>query len=141
MGEPRGASGGLELQQRLGRFRELLAEYPRIALGGGAERGKTLVFAPLCTDRLVVHTDDWLSAPYDAVPGLANAACAEHSRFLIEGVRVVGCIRAGLEVDVLVWLTKALGPVTPKQASQALGRETDLKKLLRQHPGLNVVRL
>lgn len=141
-----------DLGERKLAFQALLAAHPRVALGGTPKAGKTTVFAPLCTDRPIVHTDDFIEDMTDV--GAAERArrwkeaadkalvqCSGLPAFLLEGVRATGVIKAGLEIDVLVWLGTPLVPLTKGQETQRKGRETTLEKLMAEMPQLKVVRL
>jgi hypothetical protein len=131
-----------ELVARIAAFLDVVDSHQRVALGGWPETGKTEVFAAACKDRDIVHTDDFITGrrgEWENEATAAAEACKGKFRFLIEGVRVVGCIRAGLPVDVLVWLRQPLQILTKGQQTMAKGRDTDLANLQKQRPDLKVV--
>jgi hypothetical protein len=131
-----------ELVARIAAFLDVVDSHPRVALGGYPRTGKTTVFAAACHDRDIVHADDFITGrrgEWDNEATAAAEACKGKQRFLLEGVRVVGCIRAGLPVDVLVWLRQPLQILTKGQQTMAKGRDTDLKNLQRDRPDLKVV--
>jgi hypothetical protein len=130
-----------ELEYRLSEFRRVLKQYDRVAMGGIPISGKGL-FMLECTDRVIIHTDTYKDKAWDMVPSLANAECAGHSRYLLVGVRATGCIREGLNADVLVWLGEPMEPPLPESLrAMAKGRETALSKLMDSMPELKVVRI
>lgn len=108
-------------------FADLLQRYKRIAIVGGPETGKTTHYAAMVTDRQVIHTDDWLSYPYEAVPELvmAHVERLESSgakSFLIEGAaQLARALRKGLEVDAVFLTTKPKVPRKPRQVATAKG--------------------
>lgn len=140
-----------KLVENLSRFREVLGRFDRIALGGGPEAGKTTAFAVLAESHRVVHTDDWMEGglyhragmTWDDQPRFIAAHCLPLKRVVLEGVRVIGCIRAGWRPDALVWLTQPLVALTRRQETMRQGRETDLGKFLFEshRVGLEVIRL
>lgn len=103
------------------RFRELLDIYPRLALSGVVQSGKTLL-TPVATDRRVVHTDDIreMGVRFIDVPAKAIEMLEGEEKFLVAGVQVPRALRKGLKVDALVWLDQPLSALLPAQ--EAFGR-------------------
>ncbi len=135
----------VDVTERLARFLDVCAAHDRVVLAGGPKTGKTTTFAAAVSDRPIVHTDDYICKDWNipkrerwakAMPDIL-AACEPHTgKLLLEGVRGVGAIRAGLGVDILVWLRGPLVPLREGQVTQTKGREADFEKLLREQPGL-----
>ena len=120
---------------------DLLAQYDRLAIGGAGDTGKTTL-AGQVTDRVVIHTDDWLTGDkqldkhrFPLIPALVKVACEEHARFAVEGTRAVGVLSAGLDVDALLWLTVPRVGRNARQESAALGRQTDFERWLAESDG------
>jgi hypothetical protein len=131
-----------ELTARVAAFLDVLDSHKRVALGGGPRTGKTTVFAAACSDRKVVHTDDFITGvrgEWENDARRAAEACQGLDDYLLEGVRVVGCIRAGLPVDVLVWLRTPLQILTKGQQTMTKGRDKDLQNFRAERPDLKVV--
>lgn len=139
-----------ELEGRLAVWEGLLRTHARVALGGGPKTGKTKLFSRRCTDRPVVHTDTHITGPvgagrrsndvWAAEADAAKQECDRHAGpLLVEGVRVTGVIAAGLQVDVLVWLSKPLVQLTPGQETMRKGRETRLLRFKAERPDVKVV--
>lgn len=132
-----------ELEYRLSEFRRVLKKYDRIAMGGIPMSGKSL-FLLECKDRPIVHTDDYIGkgGGWEGDAALAAAACTGHNRYLLVGIRATGCIRNGLNAEVLVWLGEPMEPpLSAKHQATAKGRETALKNLMELRPDLKVVRI
>lgn len=132
-----------ELEYRLSEFRRVLKKYDRIAMGGIPMSGKSL-FLLECKDRPIVHTDDYIGkgGGWEGDAALAAAACTGHNRYLLVGIRATGCIRNGLNAEVLVWLGEPMEPpLSAKHQATAKGRETALRNLMELRPDLKVVRI
>lgn len=102
---------------------ELLATYPRIAIGGVPKAGKTTL-AGLVADREIVHTDLWKLRPWAEQPDCIIGACMVEPRFLVEGVQVGRALRKGLTVDAVVWMGTPLQRLEPQQTAMAKGALT-----------------
>ena len=77
--------------------------YPRIALCGGPQVGKTTLAKQF--DRPRIHSDDTKPYGWDQVPYEIIARCQQAGpKFVCEGVQVVRALRKGLEVDCAVWI-------------------------------------
>jgi hypothetical protein len=123
-------------------FDRLLKQYGRVAIAGVSNSGKSTL-ARSCHDRTVIHTDDWKQGSktspagkfwvpgltWDSTPHVIAKACPD-GPLLIEGIRTLGVIRAGLKVDALVWLNDSLLPMDSKQTSSARGRRTNFERFL-----------
>ena len=108
---------------------DILAKYPRLAIHGGPKHGKTTL-AQRITDRPVLHTDDHMNQPWDAVPELVADECARFDRFAVEGVRVASALRNGLEVDCVLVMTIPKAELTPGQLRMARGCSRSLYRWL-----------
>lgn len=86
-------------------FTDLLAKYPRIAIAGGPQHGKTTLSKQV-TDRIVIGSDSYKSEPWSEQPLILKALTALHSAFCVEGVQVARALRKGMEVDCVVFMTK-----------------------------------
>lgn len=104
---------------------EALAKYPRIAIAGGPKVGKTTLSQQVA-DRPVIHTDDWIEAPWEDVPHIVIAACKDKPRYVVEGVQVPRALRKGLEVDAVVWLDQPFAHLNPRQVGMAKAVQTVL---------------
>lgn len=82
--------------------------YDRIAIIGRPGVGKSwLSFAIasyLNDSRKIVQTDDYLGHKFIDVPDVINTDLAGVSKFIIEGVQAMRCIKYGLPVDLVVYL-------------------------------------
>jgi hypothetical protein len=104
---------------RLKALDDAMLRFARIAITGPPRVGKTWLAAQ-CTDRIVVHTDEWKDKDWPAQPQLIIAGCDGLDRFLLEGVQVPRALRKGLKVDCLLWLDLAGAEQTPQQ--KAMGK-------------------
>jgi hypothetical protein len=103
-------------------FADLLKQYKRIAIVGGPKTGKTTHYAAMVTDRPVIHTDDWLSLPYEVVPDVVLAKARMLDSFVVEGAaQMARTLRKGLEVDAVFLTTKPKAPRQPRQVATAKG--------------------
>jgi hypothetical protein len=121
------------------RLADLLAECDRVVVFGGPNVGKSTLCEGMVDDRALVQTDDWKGEPWDDVPRLAKAACERHSRFVLEGVRALGAVREGLQIDGLLYLTLPKDELSKGQASMVKACETKMKRWWRARPSGVVV--
>jgi hypothetical protein len=127
---------------------EQLKGFQRLAIGGGSKTGKSTLGEAMAalTGATLVHTDDWLEGgPYwdperifDEVPEAVLRRCPP-GRLIVEGVRAVGVLRAGLEVDCLAWLRGPHVPLSFRQDVQRKGRETDFARYCGSQPSHRVI--
>ena len=126
-------------------FREILSKYPRVAIAGGPNTGKSTL-ASFATDREVISTDDWLpEAPgrpagkrwnpaldlsWSAISADVIRVCHELHSFVVEGTRVAHALRKGLDVGAVIVLSEPRLPLTPGQESQRKAIETVLRDWL-----------
>jgi hypothetical protein len=121
------------------KLRNALAAYKRIAITGAPGTGKTS-YSNQVTDRPVIHTDDWMTQPWDEVPLLVKAKCDETpDAFIVEGVQVPRTLRKGLEVDAVLYLSKPLEPQTPAQIALGKGLTTTLSEWAQTHPNVPIL--
>jgi hypothetical protein len=121
------------------KFADLLAQYPRIAIAGPPRTGKT-TYTEQVSDRPVIHTDDWMYTPWRELPAQVAAACTGLTSFVLEGVRAPDVLRtAGVEVDAVVWLSKAKVQQTPEQRAMGIGVHTVLEHWAGLHPEVPIV--
>jgi len=91
-----------------------LQAHGRIAIVGGPRSGKTTL-AQLVIDRPVIHTDMFRHLPWGDVPGTIIRACAVQPRFVVEGVQIARALRAGLQVDAIIYLDDPKAELTKGQ--------------------------
>lgn len=116
---------------------QLLERHGRVIVAGGTGTGKTTT-CQVVTDRPVVHTDDWAPASKTRAagprwrPGLnwSNTPAAIVSELpdgplVIEGARGIGLMRAGAQVDCLLWLRRPVKQLDATHLASWRGRETD----------------
>lgn len=118
----------LDPDARVRALQEALAAHARIAIGGGPRTGKTTL-AGAVTDRPVLHTDERCGLPWSEQPAALIAACAQHDRFVVEGVQVARALRKGLQIDVLIWLVRPMAERTPQQVALAKGVATVIESI------------
>lgn len=111
-------------------FELALKTYPRIAICGGPNVGKTTL-ARMVKDRPVIHTDSFMERSWEAVPHAVIAKVYDETGggkdpFVIEGVQAPRTLRKGLEVDAVLWLDQPLEPESKGQASMRKGCMTVL---------------
>lgn len=97
-------------------IKPILEKYNRIAVFGPPRSGKTTL-AKQVNDRLVIHTDDFLSLPWEEQSNSVNQKCKDLKRYLLEGCMVCRCLRKGLEPDVVIFLTGTHEVLSQKQLS------------------------
>jgi hypothetical protein len=108
-------------------FADILSRYPRVAIIGGANTGKTSLSVSV-QDRPVIHSDAYIKrGDYRASAQLTLDAAAGRPSYVVEGVTAALAMRYGLEVDAVVHLTKAKAPLTKGQRSANKGTETIIK--------------
>lgn len=116
-------------------FADLLKQHKRIAIVGGPKTGKTTHYAAMVTDRPVVHTDDWLSYPYELVPELVMIKVQALDSFVVEGAaQMARALRKGLEVDAVFLTTKPKAPRKPRQIATAKGTLKIVRDWRHAHP-------
>lgn len=77
---------------------------PRFAIAGGPDAGKTALANWAAAGRFVLHTDIYRAIDWADVPAAVIAGCANRDRLIVEGVQVARALRAGLQVDAVLWL-------------------------------------
>lgn len=100
------------------RYPDLLKTYKRIAICGGSRTGKTTL-AMSVPHELLVHTDQYMSLPWDKVPLVILERLAGVPSFVLEGVQAARTLRKGLEVDCVIWLDRPYERLDPKQQAFA----------------------
>ena len=113
-------------------FADVLKRYNRIAIVGGPRSGKTTLAR--LADRHVIHTDDYRTRSWEAVPHAVIAdirdleadSLSRGNRWIIEGVQVARALRKGLEVDVVLVLNEPLEDLTTRQEGMRKGVMTVL---------------
>jgi len=96
-------------------FRMAMSQYKRVAIAGGPRTGKTVWLAAGVTDRPVINTDAVMNEAWENVPFVCIQRVKDLDSFVIEGVQVPRCLRKGMEVDAVIWLSK---PKAPRNAGQ-----------------------
>jgi len=99
-------------------FRMAMATYKRVAIAGGPKVGKTWLSAGV-TDRPVIHTDDVMGEQWENVPFVCIQRAKGLESFVIEGVQVPRCLRKGMVVDAVIWLSRPKAQRTPGQEAMA----------------------
>lgn len=108
-------------------FIELLAKHKRIAIAGGPKHGKTTLTSYV-KDRPVLHTDDYMKFAWSEIPMMLIRDANKYPSVIIEGVQVGRCLRKGMKVDAVVWLTEPCAEQTDAQASFTTGCNTVMKE-------------
>ena len=109
-------------------FDEVLRRFPRVALVGGPNTGKTHL-SERVLDRPVIHTDDLMDQPWAQIPDMAINRVGNRQKFLIEGALAARTVRRGLKVDAVVHLKRAKRPRTEKQEQFSKGVDTVVDSL------------
>ena len=104
-------------------FKKIVANFPRIAIGGGPKVGKTTLSEQI-DDRHICHTDDFIGLSWDAVPDLIIDDVKGLNFFVVEGVQVARALRRGLIVDLIVWLETPHVPLNKAQEGMRKGCES-----------------
>lgn len=122
-------------------FRRLLAVYPRLALSGVVNSGKTLLLAegvPGAPKREVIHTDALKKSDWRSIPSKICSQLSTSKSFVVAGTQVPRCLRKGLEVDALVWLDTPRSVLTPRQEAFGKGIRQIMHKWRNAHPQIPV---
>lgn len=135
------------------RFRELARRYDRFVVAGVPGAGKTTI-CELIDDRPVIHTDDWKppskrspagcnwrpSMTWTSIPFAIAAACPG-GPLVIEGIRALGVIKAGVQVDHVVWMPRPLVALDAEQETSRKGRVKNFENFIASHPGVGWIEL
>lgn len=109
---------------------------PRVAICGPSRTGKTTLANTVQDGRDVVHTDDFIGVvPPESIGEILADSLEYAERFCLEGVKAANALRAGLEVDVAIWLDVPHVLHTDGQARQAKGIQTVFNQWLEQDRG------
>lgn len=113
---------------------------PRVAICGPSKTGKTTLANTVTDGRDVVHTDDFIGVLPEAGGGkLIAESLADKTSFVLEGVKAANALRAGLAVDVAIWLEVPHQAHTDGQARQARGVQTVFDEWLAADAGRTLV--
>jgi hypothetical protein len=98
---------------------------PRVAICGPSKTGKTTLANTVQDGRDIVHTDDFIGV----LPQVGGGAIIAESlngktSFVVEGVKAANALRAGLEVDAVIWLSEPKAEWLPGHHVQAKGCRT-----------------
>lgn len=126
-------------------FADVLKRYNRIAVVGGPRAGKTTLAR--LADRHVIHTDDYRTRSWEAVPHAVIAdirdleadSLSRGNRWIIEGVQVARALRKGLEVDVVLVLNEPLEDLTTRQEGMRKGVMTVLADWYKDHKDVPIL--
>lgn len=126
-------------------FADVLRRYNRIAIVGGPRAGKTTLAR--LADRHVIHTDDYRTRSWEAVPHAVIAdirdleadSLSRGNRWIIEGVQVARALRKGLEVDVVLVLNEPLEDLTTRQEGMRKGVMTVLASWFADHKDVSIM--
>ena len=91
-----------------------------MAIAGGPRTGKTTLSLE-AADRPVFHTDETKDRPWGDQPAIWMERLGTEPRFVVEGVQVARCLRKGLQVDAIVYLTVPHRALTPGQEAMHKG--------------------
>jgi len=122
-------------------WRKLLEVYPRIALTGVVNSGKTLLLeegGPGTPPREVVHTDQLKRSDWPSIPLKICSELSGKESFIVAGTQVPRCLRKGLEVDAVVWLDSPRTFLSPRQQAFGKGIRQIMHKWRHQHPEIPV---
>jgi hypothetical protein len=98
---------------------------PRVAICGPARTGKTTLASTVTDGREVVHTDDFIGIlPKTGGGAIIAESLADKTAFVLEGVKAGNALRAGLEVDAVIWLSEPKAEWQPGHSVQAKGCRT-----------------
>jgi hypothetical protein len=99
--------------------------HPRVAIVGRPDCGKSKLAEKCAGYREVIHTDDFKHIDYSLLGVAISGYCSSKTSFLLEGVRAAHALRAGLEVDVAIWLdTPFVDEPSPGQIAIGKGART-----------------
>lgn len=84
---------------------EEILGFDRVAITGQSASGKTTL-AMNMVDRPMFHTDDYRDMPWGNQPVELIKAIGDLDKFVIEGVTVPRLLKRGLQIDLLIILTK-----------------------------------
>lgn len=126
-------------------FADVLKKYNRIAIVGGPRAGKTTLAR--LADRQVIHTDDYRTRSWEAVPHAVIADIRDleadygqrGNRWIIEGVQVARALRKGLDVDVVLVLNEPLEDLTTRQDGMRKGVMTVIADWYRDHKDVPIL--
>ncbi len=99
-------------------------QLPRVAICGPSKTGKTTLSATVKDGRDVIHTDDFIGLLEQGLGAIIADALANQQAFVLEGVKAANALRAGLQVDAVIWLATPHQMHTEGQARQAKGIRT-----------------
>lgn len=99
-------------------------QLPRVAICGPANAGKSTLAAKVTDGRDVVHTDDFIHLGHEGLGDIIAGALHDKPAFVLEGVKAANALRAGLEVDVAIYLGELHEEPTRGQEIQAKGIRT-----------------
>ena len=83
----------------------------------------------------MVHTDDFIGLAPDGIGDVLADSLEYTPTFCLEGVKAANALRAGLEVDAVIWLDTPHVAHTDGQAHQAKGIRTVFNQWLEQDRG------
>lgn len=115
-----------QIRQRIIDTAQVLCHYGRIAVAGGPLSGKSLFADEVLKsfsrpDRGWIETDTFKELPWAEQPKAIIEACHQFDSFIVTGVQVGRVLRAGLRVDVAVWLVNPLQELTKEQKAMQKG--------------------
>lgn len=102
---------------------KLLDTFARIGIVGGPRTGKTMLGSQVL-DRPVICTDQFRHVGWPDVPLAVIAHCDPIQSFVVEGVQVARALRAGLQVDAVLYLDTPQAEQTKAQRAMGKGIAT-----------------
>ena len=92
-------------------FQRILDKFNRVALSGAIMSGKTLLLDGVQANREVLHTDDVrVNASFEDAPHVIVRALGAVPQFILAGMLAPHALRAGLQVDAVVWIDQPREP-------------------------------
>jgi hypothetical protein len=109
---------------------------PRVAICGPSRSGKTTLANTVQDGRDIVHTDDFIGVlPQVGGGAILADSLRDKPAFVLEGVKAANALRAGLQVDAVIWAGTVHVEHTDGQARQAKGVRTVFDEWLAQDAG------
>ena len=89
-------------------FQRILDEHARVVLAGAVRSGKSLLLDGVKPGREVLKTDDVRGrVDWENLPEFLAAGLRDVPRFILAGMLAPHALRAGLEVDAVVWIERS----------------------------------
>jgi hypothetical protein len=122
-------------------WRKLVEVYPRIALTGVVNSGKTLLLEEGgrgTPPKEVIHTDVLSRKDWATIPSKICSLVTGKESFILAGTQVPRCLRKGLEVDAVVWLNTSRTGLDRRQEGFGKGIRKIMHAWRHRHPEIPV---